>query len=105
MRFRAIAGKAALGMGAALLAVTSISGTAQATPSVEGAAARAGLSCKTSAGKTGGWGECTGSGKWRARADCVSEPDDYSDWMQQSGGKHRMYVGCTFKIRATYIQQ
>lgn len=102
MRFRNMATKTALGISAAAVVALAIPGSAQAAPTAQTAA---GLSCKTSAGKTGGWGECTGKGKWRARADCVTEPDDYSDWMVQSGGKHRMYVGCTFKIRAVYIQQ
>ncbi|MCE7082943.1 hypothetical protein [Streptomyces sp. ST2-7A] len=63
------------------------------------------LSCVTSAGSTGGWAECTGSGRWRAKADCVGESDKYTSWVNQNGGTTRVHVpDCTFSIRQVVVE-
>ncbi|MCZ9343144.1 hypothetical protein NGM37_35835, partial [Streptomyces sp. TRM76130] len=81
-------------MGAALASAALMLGTTSASAGEVGIQA---LSCKTSAGSTGGWAECTGSGKWRAKAVCDYESDKYTGWVTQSSGTTRVYVpDCTF---------
>lgn len=63
------------------------------------------LSCKTSAGSTGGWAECTGSGEWRAKAVCDFESDKYSERVDQKSGTVRVYVpDCTFSIEKVVVE-
>ncbi|UNO42412.1 hypothetical protein [Streptomyces sp. MST-110588] len=80
-------------------AILSIGAAAPAMASSSVAAGGSNLKCRTSFGNTGGWVECTGSGTWRAVADCQFEPDDTSNWITQSGGTKRQSVECTFSIR------
>jgi hypothetical protein len=75
---------------------------ASAVASEAGASA---LSCKTSAGSTGGWAECTGSGKWRALAVCDFEADKTSQRVDQKSGTVRVYVpDCTFSIDKVIVE-
>ncbi|MFF2958267.1 hypothetical protein ACFVT1_04950 [Streptomyces sp. NPDC057963] len=76
-----------------------------ATPASAGEVGALALSCKTSAGSTGGWAECTGSGKWRAKAVCDFESDKYADCVDQKSGTVRVYVpDCTFNIEKVVVE-
>ncbi|MEU7023820.1 hypothetical protein ABZ990_24610 [Streptomyces sp. NPDC046203] len=76
-----------------------------ATPASAGEAGAQALSCKTSAGNTGGWAECTGSGQWRAKAVCNWESDKYSARVDQKSGTVRVYVpDCTISIERVVVE-
>ena len=89
-------------LGATVLSL-GLQGTAGATTIEQGtaraAAPQASLNCKTSVGNTGGWVECQGRGTWRVKSICNNEPDKYTTWHSQRGGKQRIYaVECTWDI-------
>ncbi|GGW51515.1 hypothetical protein [Streptomyces xantholiticus] len=76
-----------------------------AAPAVAGEVGVSGLSCKTSSGSTGGWAECTGSGKWHARAVCDFESDKYSQRVDQKSGTVRVYVpDCRYNIDKVIVE-
>lgn len=80
-------------------------GLLAASPASAGEAGAQALSCKTSAGSTGGWAECTGSGQWRAKAVCDFEADLYSERVDQKSGTVRVYVpDCTFSIEKVVVE-
>lgn len=89
-------------IGAALAGTALLFGATPASATDVGAQA---LSCKTSAGSTGGWAECTGSGKWRGKAVCDFEEDKYSQRVDQKSGTVRVYVpDCTFSIEKVVVE-
>ncbi|GED87007.1 hypothetical protein ACIQMV_13130 [Streptomyces sp. NPDC091412] len=94
--------KRAATIGAALAGAALLFGATSASAAEAGAQA---LSCKTSAGNTGGWAECTGSGVWRAKAVCNFESDKYSQRVDQKSGTVRVYVpDCTFSIEKVVVE-
>ncbi|MFI5616583.1 hypothetical protein [Streptomyces sp. NPDC051567] len=94
--------KRAATIGAVLASATLLLG---ATPASAGTSGTLALSCKTSAGSTGGWAECTGSGKWRGKAVCDWETDKYSERVDQKSGTVRVYVpDCTFSIEKVVVE-
>ncbi|MFG3353789.1 hypothetical protein [Streptomyces sp. NPDC048001] len=87
----------------AALAIAAL--TLGAAPAMASEAGALALSCKTSAGETGGWAECTGSGKWRALAVCDYEADKTSQRVDQKSGTVRVYVpDCTISIDKVIVE-
>ncbi len=89
-------------MGATLASATLLFGSTPASAGTTGALA---LSCKTSAGSTGGCAECTGSGQWRAKAVCDWEGDRYSERADQKTGTVRVYLpDCKWSIEKVVVE-
>ncbi|GGX29499.1 hypothetical protein GCM10010353_50980 [Streptomyces chryseus] len=86
---------------AALVGATALLGLS--VPSAT--AAPQALSCKTSVGDTGGWAECTGSGKWRVVSICNNQQDRRTTWVDQKGGTTRKYaVDCAWEIERVQVE-